>query len=129
MSLGNTSSELSPPLSTWLHTRGRVCQLNRPRLSPAVRGQQIRPESQLTNLPGHLWRDKWTALSGPLPCSLVRGAGVLLALPGADVEGVLGRGLVLAQRVGQPHDGWPQPGAPLPSPVLSFSRSVCDEVS
>ena len=21
---------------------------------------------QLTNLPGHLWRDKWTALSGPL---------------------------------------------------------------
>ena len=25
-----------------------------------------RPESQLTNLPGHSWRDKWTALSGPL---------------------------------------------------------------
>ena len=21
---------------------------------------------QMTNLPGHLWRDKWTALSGPL---------------------------------------------------------------
>ena len=25
-----------------------------------------RPESWLTNPPGHLWRDKWTALSGPL---------------------------------------------------------------
>ena len=24
------------------------------------------PESWLTNPPGHLWRDKWTALSGPL---------------------------------------------------------------
>ena len=22
---------------------------------------------ELTNPPGHLWRDKWTALSGPLP--------------------------------------------------------------
>ena len=26
-----------------------------------------RPESSLTNPPGHLWRDKWTALNGPLP--------------------------------------------------------------
>ena len=25
-----------------------------------------RPESLLTHLPGHLWRDIWTALSGPL---------------------------------------------------------------
>jgi len=25
-----------------------------------------RPESLLTNPPGHLWRDKWTAPSGPL---------------------------------------------------------------
>ena len=25
-----------------------------------------RPESQLTNPPGHAWHDKWTALSGPL---------------------------------------------------------------
>ena len=25
-----------------------------------------RPESQSTNPPGHLWRDKWTALGGPL---------------------------------------------------------------
>ena len=24
------------------------------------------PESQLTDPPGHLWRDTWTALSGPL---------------------------------------------------------------
>ena len=23
---------------------------------------------ELTNPPGHLWRDKWTALSGPLAC-------------------------------------------------------------
>jgi len=23
-------------------------------------------QRELTNLPGHLWRDKWTALSGPL---------------------------------------------------------------
>ena len=28
-----------------------------------------RPESWLTNPPGHLWRDKWIALSGPLPHS------------------------------------------------------------
>jgi hypothetical protein len=25
-----------------------------------------RPESYLTNPPGHVWREKWTALSGPL---------------------------------------------------------------
>ena len=25
-----------------------------------------RPESELTEHPGYLWRDKWTALSGPL---------------------------------------------------------------
>ena len=25
-----------------------------------------RPESWLTDPPGHVWRDKWTALSGPL---------------------------------------------------------------
>ena len=25
-----------------------------------------RPKSWLTNPPGHLWRDKWNALSGPL---------------------------------------------------------------
>ena len=25
-----------------------------------------RPEFLLTDLPSHLWRDKWTALSGPL---------------------------------------------------------------
>ena len=24
--------------------------------------------SELTNHPGYLWRDKWTALSGPLSC-------------------------------------------------------------
>ena len=30
-----------------------------------------RPESLLTNSPGHLWRDKWTALSGPLSVSTV----------------------------------------------------------
>jgi hypothetical protein len=27
---------------------------------------RMRPESWLTNPPGHFWRDKWTALSGPL---------------------------------------------------------------
>jgi len=25
-----------------------------------------RPESKLTHPPGHIWRDKWTALTGPL---------------------------------------------------------------
>ena len=28
--------------------------------------REVSAESQLTNPPGHLWRDKWTALSGPL---------------------------------------------------------------
>ena len=28
----------------------------------------------MTNLPGHLWRDKWTALSGPLTQALRRDA-------------------------------------------------------
>ena len=35
-----------------------------------MEGDQVlslnRSESLLTNPPGHLWRDKWTALSGPL---------------------------------------------------------------
>ena len=30
-----------------------------------------RPESWLTNPPGHLWRGKWTALRGPLSRVLV----------------------------------------------------------
>ena len=29
-----------------------------------------RPESWLANSPGHLWRDKWTALSEPLSGSV-----------------------------------------------------------
>ena len=28
------------------------------------------PRPWLTNPPGHLWRDKWTALSGPLSLTL-----------------------------------------------------------
>ena len=32
-----------------------------------------RPESLLTNPPGHLWRDKWTALSGRLLAAGVAG--------------------------------------------------------
>ena len=41
--------------------------------SASLRGQQMpspRPWKMiryLTNPPGHLWRDKWTTLSGPLP--------------------------------------------------------------
>jgi len=31
-----------------------------------------RPESYLTNSPGHLWRDKWAALSGLLSLALSR---------------------------------------------------------
>ena len=34
-----------------------------------------RHESYLTNPPGHLRRDKWTALSGPLPSSLYGASG------------------------------------------------------
>jgi len=30
-----------------------------------------RPEFWLTNSPGHVWRDKWTALSGPLSTGYV----------------------------------------------------------
>ena len=38
----------------------------RPPLLHAQRAETNRPEFLLTNPPGHLWRDTWTALSGPL---------------------------------------------------------------
>ena len=38
-----------------------------------------RPESYLNNLPGHLWRDKWTALSGPHSVSVHSGPPICRA--------------------------------------------------
>jgi len=38
---------------------------------------------ELTNSPGHLWRDKWTALSGPLSLFLQKGGQQRGTLPAA----------------------------------------------
>ena len=43
-----------------------------------------RPESLSTNPPGHLWRDKWTALSGP-PWGKLKGLEDLLMIAKARI--------------------------------------------
>jgi len=37
-----------------------------------VRGYSVTQSGPLTNPPSHLWRDKWTALSGPLSVTVIR---------------------------------------------------------
>ena len=48
-----------------------------------------RPESQLTNPPGHFQRDKWTARSGPLSHENNQSPGAMQE--GGSYDGALGR--------------------------------------
>ena len=45
-----------------------------------------RPESWLINLPGHLWRDKWTTLSGPISTPWKTEMGDCLRTPSVVVS-------------------------------------------
>ena len=66
-------------------------------------------ESQLTNPPGHLWCDKWTALSGPLSQVNKKqwGIGEESAPKAAAVEA-------------------PKPAAPVRTRLLEFCSHTCD---
>ena len=65
-----------------------------------------RPESSLTNPPGHLWRDKWTALSGPLsPSTSLRRAVFATLTSAAWLPGVaVYRGTSLIRKHPPPYD-------------------------
>ena len=64
LSLSHTHTlSLSHPHSLSLGRRGRTEETRR---RPSLSTFSDRSSIRLTNPPGHLWRDTWTALSGPL---------------------------------------------------------------